>query len=185
MDELTEQVARNLSRIRKEGNFSLDDVSTLTGVSKSMLRQIEKGESSPTISTLWKIANGLKVSFTSLAKEAQKDVSIVDNRSGTPIVEKDKGYRLFPLFPFEPDRKFEIYHVEIEKGSRLEAEGHRGDVEEYIFVSSGTLNLVIGETEYRIQKDHSIRFKATGRHAYSNSGGAATRLIMMIYYPRA
>ena len=185
MDELTEQVARNLARIRKEGNYSLDDVSSLTGVSKSMLRQIEKGESSPTISTLWKIANGLKVSFTSLAKEVQTDVSIVDNRSGTPIVEKDEGYRLFPLFPFEQDRKFEIYYVEVEQGARLEAEGHRGDVEEYIFVSSGTLKLVIGETEYHVQKDHSIRFKATGRHVYSNSGAATARLIMMIYYPRA
>ena len=185
MDELTEQVARNLARIRKEGNYSLDDVSSLTGVSKSMLRQIEKGESSPTISTLWKIANGLKVSFTSLAKEVQKDVSLVDNRSGSPIVEKDAGYRLFPLFPFEPDRKFEIYHVEIEKGARLDAEGHRGDVEEYIFVSNGALNLTIGETEYHVRKDHSIRFKATGRHVYSNAGASTARLIMLIYYPRA
>jgi transcriptional regulator with XRE-family HTH domain len=185
MDELTEQVARNLARIREERNYSLDEVSSLTGVSKSMLRQIEKGESSPTISTLWKIANGLKVSFTSLAREMQKDVSIVDNRSGTPIMEKDKGYRLFPLFPFEADRKFEFYHVEIEKGARLEAEGHIGDVEEYIFVSAGALNLVLGETEYRIPKDHSIRFKATGRHIYRNAGAATARLIMMIYYPRA
>jgi hypothetical protein len=43
----------------------------------------------------------------------------------------------------------------------------------------------IGETEYWIQKHHSIRFKATGRHVYSNTGAMTARLIMMIYYPRA
>ena len=38
----------------------------MTGVSKTMLSQIERSESMPTISTIWKISNGLKVKFDTL-----------------------------------------------------------------------------------------------------------------------
>jgi Predicted transcriptional regulators len=63
---LDQLIAQNLKRLREERKLSLDRVAELTGVSKSMLGQIERGDSSPTVATVWKIANGLKVSFTTL-----------------------------------------------------------------------------------------------------------------------
>ena len=62
-------LSNNLKVIREERNLSLDKLSEMTGVSKSMLRQIEIGQSSPTIATIWKIANGLRIPFTALLKE--------------------------------------------------------------------------------------------------------------------
>ena len=59
-------ISDNLRSLRQSLHLSLSEVSERTGVSKSMLGQIERNESSPTISTLWKIATGLQVSFTSL-----------------------------------------------------------------------------------------------------------------------
>jgi XRE family transcriptional regulator, regulator of sulfur utilization len=184
MDEVTRQTAANLTAIRKERALSLDDVAGLSGVSKSMLRQIERGASSPTISTLWKIANGLKVSFSSLVKESDPSVSVVDNRAGPPLLEGGGGYKLFPLFPFEAERKFEVYQVEITRGTRLESEGHRAGVEEYLFVSAGTLQLAVQEKSYRVDRDQSIRFDAAGPHSYGNTGAATVKLIMLICYPR-
>ena len=64
--QLNEIIAMNLKRLRAERGLSLGKLSELSGVSKVMLSQIEKGESSPTINTLWKIANGLQVSYTKL-----------------------------------------------------------------------------------------------------------------------
>ncbi len=63
MDAIQDIIAKNLVKLRKHRNLTLDQVSELTGVSKAMLAQIEKGKSSPTVTTLWKIANGLQVSF--------------------------------------------------------------------------------------------------------------------------
>ena len=54
-------IAENLRRLRVERNLSLGALSLLCGVSKVMLSQIEKGDTSPTINTIWKIANGFKV----------------------------------------------------------------------------------------------------------------------------
>ena len=59
--ELNEIIAENLKRLRTERGLSLGRLAELSGVSKVMLSQVEKGESSPTINTLWKIATGLQV----------------------------------------------------------------------------------------------------------------------------
>ena len=64
MEQPTDAIARNLRAIRENRNLSLDRLSEMTGVSKSMLRQIETGRSNPTIATIWKIANGLRLSLS-------------------------------------------------------------------------------------------------------------------------
>lgn len=54
-------IAARLKEIRTHRSLTLDDTANITGVSKPMLGQIERGQSIPTITTLWKIATGLKV----------------------------------------------------------------------------------------------------------------------------
>ena len=62
---ISKSIAQHLQSVRKGRGLSLDKTAKLTGVSKAMLGQIERGESSPTIATLWKIATGLECSFSS------------------------------------------------------------------------------------------------------------------------
>ena len=61
MEKNSLQIGERLKEIRKTRGLTLDAVSEMTDVSKPMLGQIERGQSSPTINTLWKISNGLKV----------------------------------------------------------------------------------------------------------------------------
>lgn len=64
-DDIRSAIADRLKTCRKEREISLDKAALLTGVSKAMLGQIERRESAPTIATLWKIASGLNLSFSS------------------------------------------------------------------------------------------------------------------------
>jgi transcriptional regulator with XRE-family HTH domain len=64
-NDISARIASHLKSLRKSRGLSLDKTAQLTGVSKAMLGQIERGESSPTIATLWKIATGLSASFSS------------------------------------------------------------------------------------------------------------------------
>ncbi len=63
---LNDIISANLKKLRTDRNLSLGQLSELSGVSKVMLSQIDKGESNPTINTIWKIANGLQVTYTKL-----------------------------------------------------------------------------------------------------------------------
>ena len=84
-------IGKNLNNVRKRRRLSLDKVAELTGVSKAMLGQIERGESTPTVNVLWKIATGLKVSFSSLLanREEDKETLLIHHSEVTPIVEEN------------------------------------------------------------------------------------------------
>ncbi len=183
MEEIHLIIAKNLRTLRESKKLSLEKVAELTGVSKTMIGQIERGESSPTITTIWKIANGLKISFTSLINNPQPDTKIVLKSEIKTLIEDNSKYRLYPSFPFDDERRFEVYSVEIDIGGSLSADAHREGTEEFITVYAGELTISIDDEEYVIKNGDSIRFKASRPHAYYNSGDTLTRLSMILYYP--
>jgi len=183
MEEIQLILARNLKAIREKEKLSLEKVSELSGVSKAMIGQIERGDSSPTITTIWKIANGLKVSFTSLINAPQPEAKMV-LRNEIQVMSEDNGrYRVFPVFPFDEKKRFEIYTVEIDSEGNLSSVGHIDGTEEFITVFDGEIAITVNECKYNLKKGDSIRFKADRPHTYSNVGKALARLSMTIYYP--
>lgn len=80
------------------------------------MAQIEKGEVNPTISVLWKIANGYKVSFTSLVERTDDSVSIIRLADVQPLQEDEGRYLNYPIFPFDEQKLFETYRIVIEAG---------------------------------------------------------------------
>ena len=175
-------VAENLRSIRETRKLSLDKLAELTGVSKSMLGQIERGESSPTIATLWKISNGLKVSFTTLLSSPQTDTTVVRKGDLEPLVEDNGRYRLYPFFPIEEGRRFEVYMIEIEKGGYLSAEAHPEGTQEFLTAVVGEVTVRVDKKEYRVSEGDSIRFRADRPHVYHNSGNVLTKISLVIHY---
>ncbi len=114
MEFIQEVIASNLANIRKKRGLSLDNMAKLTGVSKAMLAQIENGKSNPTVTTLWKIANGLQVSFSGFLKEMDKPkVKKININELNPVIDDDGNYLVYSLFPFHPEKKFEIFTVDL------------------------------------------------------------------------
>jgi len=183
MDFFQKKIGETIRSIRRNRGLSLDKVSELTGVSKAMLGQIERGDSSPTVTTLWKIATGLQVSFSSLLHNDEAEVSIVDKNEVLPIIEEEGAYRVFPIFPFDPRKKFEIFTVELDSQSIHRSEKHHDGTEEYITVISGELQLEIGQEAYDLIKGKSIRFSANVPHSYINHGSETTTFQLVIFYP--
>ena len=77
MDYLSNNVAVNLKRIRKSKSMTLDQVSEQTGVSKSMLAQIERGTANPSLGVLGKITSGLRIEFQELIQPPRVDCCLV------------------------------------------------------------------------------------------------------------
>lgn len=182
MERPTIILAQNLRALREERNLSLAKLSELTGVSKSMLRQVETGKSSPTIATLWKIANGLRVPFTALLRKQELEVILRAFKENKPLVGESEGYRLFPLVLFDPQRPFEIYYVEIDPGTTLDAEPHQGNTEEHVFVLQGKIDITVSDRCYTVDHSHFVSFFANCVHRYQNLGEEMAVAIMLISY---
>src|ERR1700679_1594115 len=72
LDPWTVTVGENLRRQRIRRGLSLERLAKLSSVSRSMLGQIELGQSVPTIKTVWRIATALHLPFASLIADGGK-----------------------------------------------------------------------------------------------------------------
>lgn len=183
MEHIPIKVGKNLKTIRKSRDLSLDKLAELTGVSKAMLAQVERGDSNPTISLLWKIANGLRISVTALIAEEAPEVTVVRFSDVEPITENGGRYQAFPLFPFDPKTHFEVYTVKIAPGNSHQSEPHQDGVEEFVVVTQGCLELRIGDDIYVAEQGDAIRFNADQGHLYVNHSEAPVWLQVIIRYP--
>ncbi|MDL0435631.1 MULTISPECIES: XRE family transcriptional regulator [unclassified Niallia] len=181
MESITNVIGQNLENLRKTRGYSLDKAAELTGVSKAMLAQIEKGKSNPTVSTLWKIAMGLQVSFSYFMTENTTTVKKVLFKEIEPFRDDANQYRLFSLFPFHPEKKFEVYTVEMDGKTEHFSEKHAG--EEYVIVGEGSVAVVIGDDKYYLEKGDALSFTSNRDHLYINTGDTLATLFVLIYYP--
>jgi transcriptional regulator with XRE-family HTH domain len=182
MDNLNNIISQNLKKIRDERAWSLDKLAQETGVSKSMLGQIERGESNPTVATVWKISQGLKVSFTTLINHPQNDPEVLRVDEVDCIMEDAGGYLVYPYFNFENGRNFELYKIVIKPGGKLNSESHSRGTMELLIVFSGTLTLEVSGKIYTLAAGDSIQFKADQTHAYYNHGEDDIELSMTVHY---
>lgn len=177
------RIGERLKEIRGQRKMTLDDMAKATGVSKPMLGQIERGQSSPTINILWKIATGLKVPLSSFCRQQEAEYTVAVPDEKEMIAEEEGRMRAYSLFPYDPIRSVEIFYIEFDEGVRHCSECHADGVEEYIFVIQGAMELVIGSKQVILTEKQSVRFNADVPHAYNNISEACCQIYNMIFYP--
>lgn len=182
MDAIHVRVGRNLQRIRQQRRISLEKTADLTGVSKGMLHQIERGETQPTVTTLWKIATGLNTSFSSLLKEDETTVFIVPQKDVPDVTEDDGKCKVYLQFPFDPQTRIEIFTLTLDPTCNYLSSPHSAGVQEYITVVSGVFNLQINGEMYTLPTGYAIRFVGNVEHRYLNQTEFAVTIQVVMYY---
>lgn len=183
MIEINLIIAENLKRLRMERNLSLGGLSELCGISKVMLSQIEKGETNPTINTLWKIAIGLKVPYTALLDQQDHNSFVLKRSEISPQITEEGHYRIYCYYPITPHRNFELFQLELDEGYHYSSMGHSEKSEEYIMVLEGELTLTVGIKTYILGVNDSINFIASEKHIYCNSGKGTLKASITNFYP--
>lgn len=174
MDYLCHNVAVNLNRIRISKGMSLDVVAEQTGVSKSMLAQIEKGRANPSLGVLGKIASGLRIKFEELIEAPPLDVCLVNPEDTVPTKELEGQYKVWTCFPYADNNQIEIYRIDIEPGGVYISGAHGEKTREYISVTEGTLTVECKGIIQSVEKNQVYRFETDQTHRYINHGNVKT-----------
>jgi transcriptional regulator with XRE-family HTH domain len=163
--------------------LSLGQLAELSGVSKVMLSQIEKGDTNPTINTIWKIANGLKISYTALMEQPPHVAAVISKKEIAVQNDEDGHYRLYCYYPTLPQRNFELFQVELDAGHSHTTNGHSEKSQEYIMVLEGELTFTVNGQSYILHPNDAISFTASAKHTYLSSGTEVMRAALVNYYP--
>ena len=112
--DLGRQLGENLKQLRRERGLTLGQLAALAGLSKAMLSDMEKGGANPTVNTIWKLANGLKVPYTRLLEGEAPAATLVRGADLRPQTEGDGHYRVYCAFPGGGQRNFELFYMELD-----------------------------------------------------------------------
>ncbi len=176
METIDKNIAYNLKKIRKSQNLSLDMLSERTGVSKSMLGQIERSESNPTILTVAKICDGLGVNLEDLVYNKQSEVELVKKQEGRVIRKNEGKYQVRLLFPFTKNRNIEVCEIEIQPKEKMATKYRGGTNTEYVVVNQGTLIVKSRDSSFTLEEGDSVRLSAGDEYLLSAKGNEIVKL---------
>lgn len=180
---LNQTVGQNLRRLRTRRGLSLERLAQVSGVSRSMLGQIELGQSAPTINVLWKIAQALDVPFSALlAENARGGTQVLTALSTKKLSSMDGSFSSRALFPYDGPRRVEFYELRLQPGGVEEAAAHAPGTMENLVVNRGKVEIVVGDKTHALNDDDAIVFEADVPHVYRNVGASEAVMYLVMTY---
>ena len=179
---LSGQLGRTVLKLRKGSGLSLADLSGQSGVAKSIISQIERNETNPTLTTIWRIAHALDVSIESILHGGGEDGPFIErvSRGETPILLSDDGLcRLAVIGWLKTVDWLQWYDFQAEPGGVLGSQPHpRGSIE-CLSVLEGELEVEVGEVVELARAGETLRYRGDRPHCIRNRGAAAAQATMV------
>jgi transcriptional regulator with XRE-family HTH domain len=157
---LSNQLGKTVQRLRKAYNLSLSDLSEQSGVAKSIISQIERNETNPTLATIWRLSQALDVSIERVLQAADDGPFLEkSSRGDTPIlVSEDGKCRLAIIGWIKTVEWLQWYDFSADPGGVLESEAHQRGSVESLSVNEGELEVEVGGPARRARgtrQDHA------------------------------
>ena len=182
--DITSLLATRLKEARADRGLSLDAVAKLSGVSRSMVSQIERGTSSPTVATLWNLTNALGVDFAVLLDEADPTAAGIETLTAaeTPQIDSQgSGVRIRILSPPQDAGEHEVYELRFAKGGALESAPHSPGARELLTVFAGQLKVTSGSSTTVLNAGDTARYAADTEHSI-RAGDTESRACLIVRY---
>jgi transcriptional regulator with XRE-family HTH domain len=185
--DVNQRIAGRLKGLRAAQSFSLEALAAKSGVSRSMISLIERGESSPTAVVLEKLAAGLNVTLASLfdAPEA------VGRKSASPIARRDEqlqwrdpasGYLRRNVSPPGVPQPVQITEVHFPAGGRVAFEAGARDVrvDQQVWVLEGEIDITVGEQRHSLGEGDCLAMQLDGPTMFHNPTQKPARYAVVI-----
>src|SRR5258706_7708243 len=162
-------LGRRLRGERRRRALTLEALAAASGVSRSMLSEVERGSRVPTVLVLDRIATGLGTSIARLLREEQSARTVVLRRDEQDVARDASGWERRVLSPVLPGVEFEFMRTTIGPGVDAgEFSPHPPGSHEYVAVETGCLRLVVDGAPHRLKAGDAAYFPGNRRHAFAN-----------------
>jgi transcriptional regulator with XRE-family HTH domain len=175
------KLGKTINRLRRAYNYSLGDLSEQSGVAKSIISQIEKNETNPTLGTLYKLAKALNSPIEEMLR-GEEAPALVEKLgpSGTPLLMSDDGRcRLRIIGWIKTVELVQWYHFEAEPGGVLESEPHPAGSIENLTVLAGTVSVTSGDEQFQVTAGETARYAGDRPHRIVNNGDVLVTALMV------
>jgi XRE family transcriptional regulator, regulator of sulfur utilization len=180
----TPALGKTIQRLRKAYNMSLGELSEQSGVAKSIISQIERNETNPTLSTVFRLSRALDTSIDEVLK-ADSGTAFLQHqaKSAIPILESQDGLcRLAIVGPLNLIDLTQWYDFQAKPGGLLESDPHPPGTVEHIYMIKGEIEITVGEEVKIAKQGEAIRYRADVSHKIRNvgEGDAQANMVLML-----
>ena len=176
-------LGKRLSDLRKRKNMTLDELSEKSGVSKSILSQIERDLSNPTVITISRIASALGENLSDFFLKIEvEDTDTIERSKETPsITSKDGLCQLNILGAGETVNWLQWYLLNMKPKGVLDSSSHGPKTFENLTVLEGEVEVENGGSKEIIKKGDTFRFQTNKNHLIKNISKKNSQVLMVNY----
>jgi transcriptional regulator with XRE-family HTH domain len=183
-EAITRHLGGRVKQLRGERGWSLEALATASGVSRSMLSQIEREQANPTLAVTLRIAQAFGMSLGDLLEMpgATSSVSVIRAEDHAFHYRSDKFCRIRTLSPLNLEKDVEFYEVQLQPGGALHSSPHFEGTREFLTVQKGQVRVESASDNETLNPGDSASYRADVPHAIVNTGkGEAVIFLVDIY----
>ena len=183
-EDVRRHVCRRIHELRQERAWSLDVLSRASGVSRSMLSQIERGQANPTLAVTVKIAGALGMSMSELIEQAAPalNIEIIRAEDRSHIFRSDGNCSIRTLSPLHLEKDVEFYEVMLKPGGTLQSAAHFEGTREFLTVQKGRIAVTSDAETAELGKGDSASYRADVPHEIRNLMKTEALAFLVVIY---
>lgn len=183
-DPINGQISLRVKQLRQQRSWSLEQLGTASGVSRSMLSQIERNQANPTLAVTCKIAQAFGMSLAEFVEipAASTSIHVIRADDREHLYRSDESVEIRTLSPLNLEKDVEFYQVRVKSGGALRSAPHFQGTREFLTVEQGRVRIQSANDSAELNKGDSTTYRADVSHAVENIGKIDAVLFLVVIY---
>lgn len=178
MEEIAPNVGPRIRTIREQRGLSLRALAERCNLSINAISLIERGENSPTVSSLHMLATALGVKITDFFEDPHEH-AVVYVRRDQRLATQGNGLLMESLGIGLRNQQLEPFMVTVEPGAGDDSESIVHPGQEFVYCLGGMIQYQLSEQTYHLEPGDSLLFDATQPHCFRNTGDSVARVLLI------
>ena len=184
-EAINENLGRRVKKLRGDRGWSLEELATASGVSRSMLSEIEREKANPTLTVTFRIARAFGLTLQELIESAEASASkiqVIRANDRAQVYRSDKQCEIRTLSPINLEKDVEFYELTLRPGGTLRSQPHFEGTREFLTVEEGTVRVESDTNSEELAKGDSGTYRADVPHAIVNTGKGDALVFLVVIY---
>jgi transcriptional regulator with XRE-family HTH domain len=183
-DNINRHLGARVKRLRAQRGWSLAELTSASGVSRSMLSQIEREKANPTLAVTQRIARAFSMSLGEMLEMpgASSSMAIIRADDRAYHYRWDKLCRIRTLSPLNLEKDVEFYEVRLPPEGALQSMPHFEGTREYLTVHKGQVRVEAEGDSETLNPGDSASYRADVTHAAVNVGQVEAIIFIVVIY---
>lgn len=184
-EAIGEFVGRRVKKLRTDRGWSLEELAVASGVSRSMLSEIEREKANPTLTVTFRIARAYGMTLQELigsAEASASNIQVIRSSDRAQVYKSDKQCEIRTLSPLNLEKDVEFYQLTLRPGGALRSQPHFEGTREFLAVEEGGVRIESDQDVDELAKGDSATYRADVPHAIINTTPGETMVFLVVIY---